>query len=365
MDNNRSRRGRNQIKTINTPKISKKNKKSKSNITIGIVVILLFVLLISGIYINNSFQPPDKKGEATIAIEPGSSVNQIGTVLEKEGVIRSALSFKLYSRFLAQSQDYKAGDYKITLPINVKELSALLVKGSNVVGGIKVTIPEGYILTQIASLLESKGLGNRAGFLELAKTGNFDFEFLNFNKTDAMKYKLEGFIYPDTYFFNEKSTNEEILNKLLEEFNNKVWAEMKKTATARNVSPLELLTIASIVEKEAVLDTERGKIAGVFFNRLDIKMKLQSCATVQYALNREKFATVVTIAETKLDNPYNTYLYAGLPPGPICNPGIASIKATLSPEKSDYLFFVAKGDGGHQFSKTYEEHLKAIDQYQK
>ena len=213
--------------------------------------------------------------------------------------------------------------------------------------------------------MESKELGNKSEFLELAKTGDFDYEFLKFDLEPSVKYKLEGFMYPDTYFFHEDATSEEIIKILLDTFKNKVWEELKTASNKNGLDYNQLLTLASIVEKEAVKDDERAKIAAVFFNRIKIDMSLQSCATVQYALNREKFSTTVTFEETRLESPYNTYKYAGLPPGPICNPGIKSIEAVLKPDTNKYLFFVAKGDGSHYFSLTYDEHLNAIQKYLK
>lgn len=343
----------------------KKNPRKNSNIKIASIFILLFVIVVGASAALSSYAPPKAKGDVILTIEEGSTTASIAKLLEEEEVIRSASSFEFYSKLFSDSSKFKAGIYKISRPVKLKDLTALLIKGTNVADGIKVTIPEGYVVTQVASLLQEKGLGDKAGFLALCAEGNFDYEFLQFQKPASMRYKLEGFLYPSTYYFFEGTTNEEILKTILDEFNKDVWKELKQGAQGRNASPLQILTLASIVEKEAVVDQERALIAGVFSNRLGINMALQSCATVQYALGREKFATTVTIAETQTDNPYNTYKYPGLTPGPICNPGLASIRAAIAPQASSYLYFVAKGDGSHQFSVTYEEHLKAIQQYQK
>jgi len=341
------------------------NNKKNSNIKIALIFILLFVIVIGGINIGNSFASPKIKGEVIFTIDKGSGLSQISSVLKENNLIKSTNSFKIYSKLFSDSTKFKAGQYKISRPISMKDLTNLLNKGSNIDVGVKVTIPEGFVITQVATLLESKGLGNKSEFLNLAKEGNFDYEFLNFKDTLAMKYKLEGFIYPDTYYFYPDSTSEDIIKVLLNTFESKVWDKLKTASNKNGYDYLQLLTIASIVEKEAIVDNERTKIAGVFLNRLNIDMKLQSCATVQYALNKEKFSKVVTIAETKIASPYNTYRYPGLPPGPISNPGMKSIEATIKPDSNKYLYFVAKGDGTHYFSLTYEEHLKAIQKYQK
>lgn len=343
----------------------KNTNKKNSNIKIAFIFILLFVIVIAGINFTSSFASPKETGEVNITIENGSSLTQIANVLEENKIIKSASSFKIYCKLFSDSSKFKAGQYSIVRPIELKEITELLSKGQNQANGVKVTIPEGYVITQVATLMENKKLGNKDEFLELAKSGEFDYEFLKFDSAPSIKYKLEGFMYPDTYFFNEDATSEEIIKILLDTFESKVWSKLKTAADQNGLDYNELLTLASIVEKEAVKDDERSKIAGVFFNRIEIDMSLQSCATVQYALNREKFSTTVTFEETRLESPYNTYKYPGLPPGPICNPGIKSIEAVIKPDNNKYLFFVAKGDGSHYFSLTYDEHLEAIQKYQK
>lgn len=342
---------------------SKPRKRKNSNVKIALIFILLFAIVALLTTSCSAFSPPKESGEVMITIEEGASLNQIAEILQENKVIKSENAFKIYCKIFSDSSQFKAGGYLISRPIELKELAQLLGKGSNTDQGIKITIPEGYVLTQIATILEENGLGDKAGFLELAEEGDFDYEFLDFEKSPQMRYKLEGFIYPETYYFDAKASNETIIKTFLSEFDKQVWQKLKSGANGKGYSPFEMLTLASIVEKEAVLDSERAKIAGVFYNRLKIDMKLESCATIQYALGREKFATFVTIEETQIDSPYNLYKNTGLTPGPICNPGLKSIEAVINPESSEFLFFVAKGDGSHHFSKTYEEHLQAQQQY--
>lgn len=359
------RNNNNMVQRSRSRSNKKNNNKKNSNIKIAFIFILLFVIVVAGINFASSFAPPREAGEVNFNIENGSSLTQIADVLEDNKVIKSAGSFKIYCKLFSDSSKFKAGQYSIVRPMEFKEIAELLSKGQNIADGVKVTIPEGYVITQVATLLENKNLGNKADFLELAKKGAFDYEFLQFDSNPSIKYKLEGFMYPDTYFFDENATSEEIIKILLDTFENKVWSKLKSAVNENGLDYIELLTLASIVEKEAVKDDERAKIARVFLNRIDIDMSLQSCATVQYALNREKFSTTVTFEETRLESPYNTYKYPGLPPGPICNPGIKSIEAVIKPDQNKYLFFVAKGDGSHYFSLTYNEHLEAIQKYQK
>lgn len=337
---------------------SVRRKRKNSNVRIIFIFILLFAIVGTVFTGFSLFNPPKETGDVIIKIEEGASMEEIAATLKENKVIRSPLAFNLYSSMFSDSSSFKAGEFKVTRPITLRNLTKLLIDGANMQDGVKITIPEGYVITQVATLLEEKGLGSREEFLKLAEEGNFDYEFLKFEKSPGVKYKLEGFIFPDTYYFFPEATNEEIIKTFLNEFNKQAWVKLKSAGNS-SLSSIQILTLASIIEKEAVLDQERSTIASVFYNRLKINMKLESCATVQYALGREQFATVVTIEETNLDSPFNTYRNQGLPPGPICNPGLKSIEAAISPKDTNYLFFVAKGDGSHQFSQTYEEHLKA------
>lgn len=337
-----------------------RRKKKNSNIKIVFIFILLFIIALS-VAGCSLFSPPRSEGEVTISIEEGTSLNQIAETLKENEIIKSTLSFRIYSSIFSDSSQFKAGNYTINKPMGLGDLTDLLVGGTNALG-IKITIPEGFVMTQIATLLEENGLIDRDRFLQLVEEGNFDYEFLNFDKPSGIRYKLEGFIYPETYFISESADEETIIKTFLDEFNNQVWSKLEG-ANTNGLTPYQILTLSSIIEKEAVVDEERSTIASVFYNRLDDEMRLESCATVQYALGREQFATVVTIEETQLESPFNTYKYSGLPPGPIANPGLKSIEAAIEPDNTDYLFFVAKGDGSHHFSRTYEEHLEAQNQY--
>ena len=168
----------------------------------------------------------------------------------------------------------------------------------------------------------------------------------------------EGYLFPATYTFEGNAAPEVIVNRLLDEFNQRFVNKYKAEILRHKLSFHELVTLASIVEREAVLEEERATIAGVFINRLAIGMKLESCATVQYALPQHKKRLM--LADTRYPSPYNTYINAGLPPGPICNPGLPSLLAALKPAKTDALYFVARGDGGHIFTRTFAQHEAAI-----
>jgi len=214
-------------------------------------------------------------------------------------------------------------------------------------------------------LLERNKLINKNKFAKIANETKFEFEFLN-NVPNTLHLKLEGYLFPDTYNFDLASGEEGILKIMLSNFNRKFKPEYYTRAKKLGMTVHQVITLASIIEREAKLAEERSIISGVFHNRLKKKMKLESCATIQYILFMEKGIIKETLTEEdlKIDNIYNTYKYSGLPPGPICNPGEDSIKAALYPDdENEYLYFVAKGDGSHVFSKTLKEHNEAKKKY--
>jgi len=232
---------------------------------------------------------------------------------------------------------------------------------------IAVTIPEGWRAEQIAEVLaEEVGVDGEA-FLDLVQGRHFDYEFLQDWPPEAT---LEGFLFPDTYNLPVQPTALDIIERMLANFDQRFTAEMRQAAMEQEMTIYQVVTLASIVEREAVVAEERPIIAGVFLNRLEEGMNLDSCPTVQYALGYQEDAaqwwkTPVTLAEfAQVNSPYNTYLHRGLPPGPICSPGLASIQAVLEPVETDYLYFLAKGDGSHAFATTFGEHLQNQQKYQ-
>ena len=218
-----------------------------------------------------------------------------------------------------------------------------------------------YEIRNIAEKLESAGITDFDSFI--SDTSNVDlyksqYPYLNLPEVKS----LEGFLFPDTYYISKEATNEQIIKMFLDRFSEvyeEQQLESKIQESGLNIN--EFITLASIVEREAVKKEERPIIAGIFYNRLSIQMPLQSCATVQYILKERK--PVLSIADTKIDSPYNTYLIKGLPPAPIASPGLDAILATSNPQQTKFLYFVAKGDGGHEFSETYEQHLQAKKKY--
>jgi len=219
---------------------------------------------------------------------------------------------------------------------------------------IKVTIPEGYNIDEIGNKLEKQGIIKKEDFIKSIK----EYKTPSFVKEDKnRKYSLEGYLFPDTYEFFKGMQGDKIIDKMLDRFNYVIKEiEKENNIKIKDEDMDKLISMASVIEKEAEKDAERGKVASVFYNRIDKKMKMESCATVLYALGYHK--DKLYYKDLKIKSPYNTYLNTGLPIGPICSPGKNSIKAALNPEKTDYLYFVSKNNGTHFFTKNYNDFLK-------
>ncbi|MGN0180276.1 MAG: endolytic transglycosylase MltG [Monoglobaceae bacterium] len=289
--------------------------------------------------------------EVDVNIPTGSSGAAIAERLKDSGIITFEAAFKLYAKIGAEPI-YQAGIHRLNSGMSYHEIIAEL-ESAAATDRCTVTIPEGYELRQIADLLEEKGLINREIFMREAASGEFDFDFVQ-ALTDG-ENRLEGYLFPDTYTFETSESERDIINRMLDNFNNKAVPVYEQSGTDKPLS--EIVTLASVIEREAAGDEDRGKVASVFVNRLNIGMKLESCATVQYILKERK--PVLSNDDTRIDSPYNTYMYSGLPKGPISSPGLKSIEAALNPEQTNYLYFMASADGKTSvFAETYEEHLE-------
>ena len=326
----------------------------------GTIVLVSLALAWGIICVGNDvekFIAPDK--EITVTIEKGSSTGEIAAALKKNDVIDFKLMFKLYSKFKKADGKYQYGNYTLNKNMSYKEIISALKKSAVKRETVKFTIPEGYEQRQIVDLLVSKGYCEKEKLEDVLNNYNFDYSFTK-NLKDR-RDRLEGYLFPDTYEIYVGEDEVSIVKRMLDNFEEKVVkSDLNSLVKSSKYSLDELITLASIVEREGKAKDELKKVASVFYNRLkdDTYPYLESCATVQYILPSRK--DVLSVADTKIDNKYNTYKYKGLPPGPIACPGIEAIKAVLSPEKTDYKYFVAKSDGTHIFSKTYKEHLSAI-----
>lgn len=295
---------------------------------------------------------------ATVVIEENMSVGEIADVLKDNGVIQFKWPFELFSTITKSNDRYKYGTYDLNSNMDYLELISRLKKRAQSDSTVWVTIPEGRELREIFKTLEENGVATVEGLTNAMNTHEFDYAFLK--DLPERENKLEGYLFPDTYEFYKNEDPVNVLDKMLKNFNNKYDEECQERAKELGMTTDEVITLASIIEREAANDDDRDTVASVFVNRLNSTEYpyLQSCATVQYVLKERK--AVLSIEDTKIDSPYNTYQHKGLPVGPIASPGKASIEAALWPEETDYYFFVLGSNGQHIFSKTLAEHNQAI-----
>jgi len=289
------------------------------------------------------------EAEVYIEIEKGETLNDIAKKLKDNDIIDNETLFKLWARITGNSSKLKAGRYAFRKHSSVRTTLKTLVEGKSL--SISVTIPEGYTLNEIAELFEREVGINKEEFLSLAHDTSY------IRKWGFKAKSLEGFLYPDTYLIYYGIDPVQITEAMVSRFFEIFSDEFKQRSQDMGLSMEDVIILASIIEKEAQVDSENFIISSVYHNRLEKGRLLESCATIQYILPERKGRLLYK--DLKIDSPYNTYIYPGLPPGPICSPGGVSIRATLWPAETDYLYFVAKGDGTHIFSKTLEEHVNA------
>jgi UPF0755 protein len=279
-------------------------------------------------------------------------IRALADTLAAKQVISSKPLFLFYAWYYNYAGRIRPNRYR--MPVGTRERRALRLLSGEEAPLVMVTIPEGYTIDQIAAALAERAVCRADSFLVACADTNLLREF------DISASTAEGYLFPETYEFLTGSAPADAVRRLIRQFFS-VLSELRDSNPAPHPSslvPSQVVVLASIVEREAKVSEEFPRIAGVFMNRLRRRLPLQSCATVEYLLPERKGR--LSVEDTKLDSPYNTYLHVGLPPGPICNPGRRALAAALNPERNDYLFFVARGDGAHIFSRTLPEHAAAI-----
>ena len=298
-----------------------------------------------------------------VTVAPGSSAGDIGGILQERGLIRSALVFRLAADQAGVGSSLAAGDYELSRSMSTDEIIQVLAHGQ-VKRGLVATIPEGWRSEQIADRLEATGFASRDEFLGAVAAPPSVPGFDALGTAAASPPRLEGYLFPETYEVPQKVSGNRAAELMIRMFNSRIGDSVRADET--RLTPAQVVTLASIVEREAKQASERATIASVYLNRLAAGMPLQADPTVQYAVaSRDgpkaadyNYWRDLTADDLQIDSPYNTYRVTGLPPGPICNPGEASIRAVLSPAKTDYLYFVAQtdGSGSHLFARTLAEH---------
>jgi UPF0755 protein len=315
-------------------------------------LVVVFLVLGFGLFLVN---PADKKGsDQVFVVREKSSLKEVAGDLEKSGLITNKTLFVLWTRVKGYGKDIRAGEYSLSPAMAPAQVLEILRRGLVILH--PVTIPEGFTRDQIADVLAAKGLADKKRFLELTE----DKVLLRQNGISGPS--LEGYLFPDTYHFSRGTPTAAVLDTMVKRFKQVVTPLMEKLQGS-GMKFEEVVTLASIVEKETGRPEERPLIASVFLNRLRLGMRLESDPTVIYGM--ENFDGDLKKRDLTEKTPYNTYVIKGLPPGPIASPGHDAIKAVLYPAQTDYLYFVSKNDGSHHFSKTLAEHNRAVGIYQK
>lgn len=312
--------------------------------------------------------------EREFNIPAGWTTKQVAESLEKENLISQALFFQLYVSWKGQGGKIQAGKYALSPSMSISEIAKILTSGQVIENTVKVTIVEGLSEKEIAKILaENLVVGSSDFFEEAKKDWSAEFEFLKDKPREA---RLEGFLFPDTYLLEKNSQAEVVIRKMLANFDRK-FTSLRSQIKDKDQTVYEIVTLASIIEREVGRNVKRGEkltpqeleklkeerrlVASVFYNRLKIGKALESDATVTYLTGRR--GARATLEETKIDSPYNTYRYAGLPPGPIANPSLDAILAAIEHVATDYLFFVTAPDGTAYFAKTLDEHIANREKY--
>jgi UPF0755 protein len=321
-----------------------------------VVVISLFLLLTGTILFGTYLTLPvvEHGNDRAFIIQKGMNLREISGMLEEQGFIRSSLAFILRTKYNGYGRMIRAGEYNLNPSMTPERIMEMIIKGEVV--AYNVTIPEGYTIEQIAGVLSTYGLIGKEQFLKYMNQDGIERVY-GLNGPG-----LEGYLYPDTYRFTRGLTAKAIVDTMIRRFR-EMTASFNDRIKESRMSLHEVVTLASIVEKETGDPDERPLIASVFFNRLKKAMRLDSDPTVIYGI--KDFSGNITKNDLSTNNPYNTYVIKGLPPGPIANPGIDSIRAVLYPAETDFLYFVSKNNGSHQFSKNLAEHNRAVRIYQK
>ena len=326
----------------------------------ALLVLVVIALAAGALLIVRGAEYPFKGYEGTeqfVEVPPGASPNAIGRRLAAAGVVRDLATFRYVLARSGQARRLKAGEYRFDKPMKPAEVIDMIARGAVYLRPI--TFREGLTIKQMAALYEQTGFGPAADFVKAAANATLIADL------DPDARDLEGYLFPDTYTLPRRATAAELIERMVANLRSVLTADLIARAGARALSVRELVTLASIVEKETGKADERPLVAAVYSNRLRIGMGLQCDPTVIYALERAGLYTGnLTREDLRFDSPYNTYRYAGLPPGPIAAPGRASLEATVAPAAVPYIYFVSRNDGSHAFAATLDEHNRNVFEYQ-
>lgn len=318
-------------------------------------LLVLIWIVISLFYYQGTRPASQDSRSITFEVQPGMTLKQVTLELFNQRLILSPSAFQAIAYIQDKEKQIMVGEFSLSPSMLPTEIILRLTSGKTIL--YPLTIPEGYRITEIASLLDTQGLASSEVFI--LQTQDKDL----IKSMDIPTDSLEGYLFPETYYLSKLTPEKKIVQKMVNTFKEKVLkSQLLKSTKESPLSLHEIITLASLIEKETGLDSERKLISSVFHNRLRKNMRLQTDPTVIYAI--EKFDGNIRKRDLKIDSPYNTYRYKGLPPGPISSPGIKSIEAAIFPIKSNHLYFVSRQDGSHHFSSTLVEHNQAVKKYQ-
>jgi UPF0755 protein len=320
--------------------------------------LFIFSWIVGGVFYYKATHPLVKENNqaaVSVEIKSGMTLNKISSLLEDRDLIGNSLVFQMLAYLQEKQGQIQIGEYELSPSMTPMDILEVVTSGKTILHA--VTIPEGYRITEIAALLEVKGLVNAEKFIQETKNKEL------IQSVGIGVNSLEGYLFPETYNFSKNTSERKIIQSLVDIYHEKIKKhELRKRAQSSKLSFHQVMTLASLIEKETGIDEERKLISSVFHNRLRKKMLLQTDPTVIYAM--ADFDGNIRKKDLQVDSPYNTYRYKGLPPGPIASPGIKSIIAALEPSESDYLYFVSRKDGSHQFSSNLMDHNRAVRKYQ-
>lgn len=329
-------------------------------VLLAIVIVVVLALAVGSYLIITGSEQPYKGYEAAeqfVEVPPGASPNTIGRRLADAGVVRDLATFRYVLARSGQARRLQAGEYRFDRFLRPREVIDMLARGAVYLR--PVTFREGLTIRQMAAVYEETGLGSGKDFVTAASNASLIADL------DADAPDLEGYLFPNTYSMARRATAAQLVEKMVTAFRAALTADLTAQATSRGLSVRELVTLASLVEKETGKAEERPVVAAVYTNRLRIGMGLQCDPTVIYALERAgRYRGNLTREDLRFDSPYNTYRYAGLPPGPIAAPGRASLAATVAPADVPYIYFVSRNDGSHAFASSLDEHNRNVFEYQ-
>jgi UPF0755 protein len=292
-----------------------------------------------------------------VDIPAGAGTRTIGDRLVGAGVIRDGLTYRVALWLSGDARRLKAGEYRFDRPMTAREVLAKIVRGE--VDLVNVTFPEGLTVAEMSKIFEAHGFGAASAFVDAAQDASLILAL------DPAAHDLEGYLFPDTYAVPRRTDAARLVHAMVERFHKVLSPELRQAAEARGLTVRQLVTLASIVEKETAQPDERPLVAAVYANRLRIGMGLQCDPTVIFALARAgRFTGNLRRDDLQFDSPYNTYRYPGLPPGPIAAPGKGSLEAAAHPAEADYVYFVSRNDGSHEFARTLDEHNRNVQKFQ-